>query len=99
MSGVLPPLATLGPEDRGGAVIAATYTLMFTTVLFCVIRIATTLTLRRTWGGDDLLLLSALSISIAESIIEEKSAYFGLGKHFDSLSVIQKDQYFKVGAV
>lgn len=77
---------------------AASYTLIFNTILFCIIRIVTTLRLRRTWGWDDLLLASALFLAIGQTVVEEKAANSGLGKHFDSLTDKRKDLYFKVGS-
>ena len=92
----LPPLAQLTPNNNGPAAITVTYALIIVTILFCIIRVLTTFTLKRKFGWDDALLVVAVSIGLAQSIITEKSAVFGLGKHIDRLSAHQLDQYYKV---
>lgn len=95
-AGSIPPLATNTPNNHGGAVIAPTYALLVVTIIFSAIRVATTFTLRRAWGGDDILLIIAVCVALAQSIIVEKAAYYGTGKHFNSLNSHHQELYFKV---
>jgi hypothetical protein len=93
---LLPPLAQLTPEDRGGAVVAVAYALIVTTILFSIIRVLTTFALKRKFGWDDALLILAVALGLVQSILTEKSAVAGLGKHFEQLSPHQLDRYYKV---
>ena len=95
----LPPLAMLTPGNNGPAVITVAYALIITTILFTIVRVVTTFALKRKFGYDDGLLVAAVVIGLAQSIITEKSAVFGLGRHFDRLSAHQLDLYYKVRSI
>ena len=99
MSSLLPPLAKLTPDNNGPAVITVAYALIIVVILGVIIRILTTITLKRQFGWDDTLLVVAVTIGLAQSILTEKSAVYGLGRHFDRLSAHQLDQYYKVRSI
>ena len=60
MSSTLPPLESISPENHGPAVIAAAYVLIVVTLLFTIIRLATTFILKRGFGYDDAFLVFAV---------------------------------------
>ena len=59
MSTLLPPLESISPDNHGAAVVATGYVLIVTTILFVVVRIATTFSLKRGAGLDDAFLFLA----------------------------------------
>lgn len=53
MSGTLPPLQQLSPDNAGPIVVVVAYTLLSVTILFTTIRVITCHTLKRGFGVDD----------------------------------------------
>ena len=58
--GTYPPLVSHGPDDRGAVVVVVTYSLMFITVLFGVLRVWTAQSNKRDFKWDDLAWLLAV---------------------------------------
>lgn len=59
MSGVLPPLQQLSPDNQGPIVVVVAYVLVSLTILCTTIRVITFHTLKRGFGLDDAFLSSA----------------------------------------
>jgi hypothetical protein len=53
MSGTLPPLQQLSPDNEGPVVVVVAYILVSLTILFSTIRVITFHTLKRGFGLDD----------------------------------------------
>lgn len=96
---LLPPIAVLTSEDKGPIVIVITYILLTNTVLFCLIKLATTVVLRRGFAWDDAFITAAVILSLPQSIITERSAINGVGRFQDSLSGDELQTYFRVSHI
>lgn len=59
MAGTLPPIHELTAIDQGGAVVVVAYSLVSITILFSVVRLATTRVLKRAFGFDDIAVVVA----------------------------------------
>lgn len=53
MSGTLPPLQQLSPDNQGPVVVVVAYILVSLTILCTIIRVVTFHTLKRGFGLDD----------------------------------------------
>lgn len=91
-----PPIAELTYEDKGPIVIVFTYILISTTLLFILIKLATTATLKRQFDWDDVFISVAALLGIAQSVLTERSAINGVGSFQDRLSPQDLDAYFQV---
>jgi hypothetical protein len=68
MSGTLPPLQQLGPDNQGPIVVVVAYILVSLTILFTTIRVITFHTLKRGFGLDDAYLSFAAVRVIPSSV-------------------------------
>lgn len=93
---LLPPIANLTHEDKGPIVIVFTYILITNTILFTIIKLVSTATLRRRFDWDDIFVTLAALLGLAQSVLAERSAIRGVGSFQDRLSSQDLDAYFQV---
>ncbi|KAK5759966.1 hypothetical protein LTS12_009862 [Elasticomyces elasticus] len=93
--GTYPPLVPHGPDNRGAVVVVVTYSLMFITILFALMRTWTSHSHRRQLRWDDLAFFLAVLLLIAESILTGRAVNYGLGRHISNVTASRLVQYYR----
>ncbi|KAK4963138.1 hypothetical protein LTR10_000766 [Elasticomyces elasticus] len=93
--GTYTPLVPHGPDDRGAIVVVVTYSLMFITILFAIMRTWTSHSHRRQLRWDDLAFFLAVLLLIAESILTGRAVNYGLGRHISNVAASRLVQYYR----
>ncbi|RMZ84350.1 hypothetical protein DV738_g563, partial [Chaetothyriales sp. CBS 135597] len=90
-----PPLVSHGPNNKGAIIVVISYSLMFTTIVFGLLRTWTSYTRDRGLRWDDLVFSVAVVLIIPESILTERAVGQGLGQHISTIAPPNLVQYHK----
>ncbi|KEF61098.1 uncharacterized protein A1O9_02663 [Exophiala aquamarina CBS 119918] len=90
-----PPLVAHGPDNHGATVVVVTYSLMFTTILFALLRSWSSYMQRREVRWDDIAFSIAVVLVIPESILTERAVGHGLGQHINAVVSSELPGYYK----
>ncbi|RMD40955.1 hypothetical protein DV735_g4163, partial [Chaetothyriales sp. CBS 134920] len=91
----LPPLVAHGPDNKGAVIVVVSYSWMFISILFGLLRTWTSYTRDRGLRWDDLVFSLAVLLIIPESILTERAVGQGLGRHISTIAAPNLVQYYK----